>query len=223
MERKEYPVKYALLPVKELITPEFGNNFYSTIGYIVSKAYVLEKNKVRMNDGNYRTTYKVCFPHLVVDDRINYLRKDPSSDLRRDNEMAVGDLFDSFEEAQAVREERNSHTTTAIRKRLEEHESIVLELTEDLEVIPDESKLAAREQAISEALLKKYGITLEEFDELDIEDQHRLIELQTGKKLKGDLRLHVGGNLHLGYSTVTSVLPKPRQYTKINRGKKGTN
>lgn len=222
MEKKVYPVKYALLPVKELVTPDVGNSFYSTIGYIVSKAYVLEKNRIRMNDGKYRSTYKVCFPHLVVDDRVNYLRKEPTSDLRRDNEMAVGDLFDFLEDAEVVREERNSHATDAIRRKLEEYESIVLGLTEDLAVVPEDADNFDREQAISEALLRKYGISLEEFNELDIEDQHRLIESQTGRKLKGDLRLHVGGGLHLGYSTVTSMIPKPRQYTKINRGKKGT-
>ena len=223
MEKKDYPVKYAILPVKELIIPEFGNSFHSTIGYIVSKAYVLEKNKTRMNNDSYRTTYKVCFPHILDNYGVNYFRKNPYSDLRRDNEMAVGEVFDSFEKASAVRVERNSHTTVATRKKLEEYEAVILGLTEDLEVLPDEFHVSDEvKQRISDAIMRDYGMTLAEFSELDIDEQHRLIELKTGRKMEPDHYLHIGGNLYHGYCSADDLISTPKQYSKLSRDKKRT-
>lgn len=215
MENKNNPVKYAILPVKELVVPKFGNSFHSTIGYIVSKAYVLEKNKIRMNNDSYRTMYKVCFPHIIDNYGVNYLRSD--------NEMSVGEVFDSFEKASAVREERNSHTTVSTRKKLEEYEAVILGLTEDLEVLPDEFHVSDEvKQRISDAITRDYGMTLAEFSELDIDEQHRLIELKTGRKMEPDHYLHIGGNLYHGYCTADDLTSKPKQYSKLSRDKKRT-
>ena len=183
----------------------------------------MEKNKIRMNDDSYRTTYKVCFPHIIDNYGVNYLRKDLSSDLRRDNEMAVGEVFDSFEKASAVRVERNSHTTVSTRKKLEEYETIILGLTEDLEVLPDEFHVSDEvKQRISDAIMRDYGMTLAKFSELDIDEQHRLIELKTGREMEPDHYLHIGGNIYHDFCTADDLPPTPIQYSKLSRDKKRT-
>ncbi len=134
MEKKDYPIKYALLPVKEFRTGSNGSEYGEIVCYIVSKAYVVEEYKVRKNDDSYSTTYKVCFPNFFYSGGLNLYRKTPDSDLARDNEMVVSTLYDSLEMAQKAREEKNLLYSDEVLNNYMYFEDIVAGLTEDLTV-----------------------------------------------------------------------------------------
>ena len=128
-------VKYALLPVKETRINEKGEDYFSTVGYIVSKAFVEEEYIKEKEDGSVNTTYKICFPYTVLDNRINYLRRTPESPLVRSNEVVVSKLYDNYDDAVAEKEERNILVSEHLTDKYNEIEKELLELTNDLEVI----------------------------------------------------------------------------------------
>lgn len=139
MKENEYLVKYALLPVKEEVYDK-RRSFYKTICYIVSKVFVEEEHNKKNNDGDIYTTYKVCFPHTVLDGRINYFRNTPESPLARNNEMVVSKLFDDFEDAKKQFELVNINVDDNKLKNYELIESEILELTKDLIVSSEKNK-----------------------------------------------------------------------------------
>jgi len=138
--KKEYPIKYALLPVDEKIH-EDGKEFTTHACFIVSKAYVEEKYNNKRKDGTINNTYKVCFPHTVKDGRINYLRRTPESPLVRDNEFVVSKLFDDYIEAKKEFDLVNIFVPLNKLNKYEDLELEILELTKDLEV-SKENKVA---------------------------------------------------------------------------------
>ena len=133
-------VKYALLPVKETRINEKGEDYFSTVGYIVSKAFVEEEYIKEKEDGSVNTTYKICFPYTVLDNRINYLRRTPESPLVRSNEAVVSKLYDNYDDAVAEKEERNILVSEHLTDKYNEIEKELLELTNDLEVINIKTK-----------------------------------------------------------------------------------
>lgn len=140
MKEKEYPIKYALLPVKE-VKYENGRDFYVNSCYIVSKAYVVEEYKKKNRDGEIKTTYKVCFPHAILDSRINYFRKTPDSALARDNEFVVSKLYDNYEDAKKQFDLLNINVDIDKLNNYEDLESEILELTKDLVVQGETDKV----------------------------------------------------------------------------------
>ena len=98
-QKNNYLVKYCLLPIKEEKHGKIGNEFQTTVCYIVSKAFIVEEYKVNFQSGTSKTTYKACFPYIVNNNRINHLRKLPDDDLARNNEAVVSKLFDTYEDS----------------------------------------------------------------------------------------------------------------------------
>ena len=129
--KKEYPIKYALLPVKENVCDN-GRDYDKNVCFIVSKAFVEEEYKKELKDGSINSTYKVCFPHTVKDKLINYLRKTPESTLARDNEMVVSNLYDEYEDAKRKFDIINLCVDYDTLNYYEVIESEILELTKDL-------------------------------------------------------------------------------------------
>ncbi len=137
---KKDNVKYTLLPIKETRINEKGEDYCSTVGYIVSKAYVEEEYIKKKEDGSINTTYKVCFPYTVLDNRINYLRRTPESPLVRSNEAVVSKLYDNYDDVVAEKEERNIFVSEHMVDKYNEIEKELLELTKDLEVVNIKNK-----------------------------------------------------------------------------------
>ena len=97
MKECNYPVKYALLPIKEYRTNKMGKEYQETVCHVVAKAYVVEEYRKYNEDGTVSSTYKICFPHVVLTERVNHFRKTPDSPLARDNEMVTYRKFGSQE------------------------------------------------------------------------------------------------------------------------------
>lgn len=112
-----YPIKYAVLELKEKGGFLVG---YENItqGFIVSKCYVMESNIVYNSDGSNEVTHKVVFPFkniLCLEVSIRNGKQNigkeniPSYDAnnRPYPVNIVTNLFDSYEEAKNIAEEKN--------------------------------------------------------------------------------------------------------------------
>lgn len=113
-----YPIKYAVLELKEKGGWLVGYEDI-TQGFIVSKCYVVESNIIYNADGSYKITHKVVFPFTdIASLRISLMngcqnnigeKNIPSYDACNKpypiNEVA--DLFDSYEEAKIIADEKN--------------------------------------------------------------------------------------------------------------------
>ena len=140
MKECNYPVKYALLPIKEYRTNKMGKEYQETVCHVVAKAYVVEEYRKYNEDGTVSSTYKICFPHVVLTERVNHFRKTPDSPLARDNEMVTSSLYDTFEEAQAYRDERNLLVDQSILDKYKDVENELTVLTSDLTISSDTKK-----------------------------------------------------------------------------------
>jgi hypothetical protein len=138
MQKRNYPVKYALLPITERKMSNSGREYSETACFIVAKTYVVEEYKRIPEEGEIITTYRVCFPHVALEDRVNHFRKTPDSDLARDNEMVVSNLYDTYEEAKAYKDERNLLVSPETLEKYQLVEDEIQALTVDLEVEPTE-------------------------------------------------------------------------------------
>ena len=137
MNKVNYPVKYAVYPVKELTCSERGNEYEKLVCFIVSKAYVMEEVKYMNNEGKYQKNYKVCFPHIISDQRINYYHVTPNSDVGKDNVIVTSKLFDSYDEALEIKDNKNLLYDSNIVDKYNIMEKEILELEKDMEVNKD--------------------------------------------------------------------------------------
>lgn len=133
-----YPVKYALLPIKARRTNKMGEEFFVNECYIISKVYVMEEHIIFLEDGNYGGNYKVCFPYVVYADGINCEKKTPIDYKKSEHEATVFYLYDSFEEALAAKEERNVLISNKVIEKYKPFEYKILELTKDMVVEKDD-------------------------------------------------------------------------------------
>ena len=140
-QKNNYLVKYCLLPIKEEKHGKIGNEFQTTVCYIVSKAFIVEEYKVNFQSGTSKTTYKACFPYIVNNNRVNHLRKLPDDDLARNNEAVVSKLFDTYEDALAEKEVRNIFAKPELVEKYKILEDEIQELTKDLIVENNDSKV----------------------------------------------------------------------------------
>ena len=83
MNKINFPVKYALMPIKEYdsIISNFIVKNIRTSAYAVSKCYLVEDSTVYDMDGNSKKNYKVIFPYAEVflSDEFNYIKNDFSN------------------------------------------------------------------------------------------------------------------------------------------------
>ena len=103
MKKVKYPVKYALLPIKERRTNKDGEEYFINICHIVSKVFVTKEFRVYLEDGNYDVNYSVCFPYEVNSDGIIEEMRIPSFNSSDYNETIAFDLYDNYEEAQKAK------------------------------------------------------------------------------------------------------------------------
>ena len=110
MEKElNYPIKYA---VQELtIKGGWSQNYEEiTLGFIVSKCYVINQNTKYLSNGTFETTYKVVFPYKDIDSfRYSlsghyHYNEEPSIPKYNycgecTNENKVSELFDTYKEA----------------------------------------------------------------------------------------------------------------------------
>ena len=139
MEKLNYPMKYALLPVKSCRTNKIGKDFFINECYIVSKVYVMEEHILFLEDGNYVSNYKVCFPYLVYSDGIDLEKKTPKDYKKNNHEETVLFLYDSFEDANAAKESRNVLVPNEVVERYQLFEDKILELTSDMIIEKEKS------------------------------------------------------------------------------------
>ena len=169
-----YPIKYAVLELKKSGGWSVGYEDI-TQGFIVSKCYVVESNIIYHSDGGSRVTRKVVFPFedisclevSLMNGKQNIGEENiPSYDAcnRPYPVNMVADLFDSYEEAKIIAEEKNEMCRNNLilevimeepkwkekfeilkqefEKRLELcnlFERLVLEATEDMKISEQES------------------------------------------------------------------------------------
>ena len=99
-----YSLKYALCPLKK--EKATGDEL---IGYIVSKVYLLNEIEKEDENGNIRKCYEVFFPYITYAGRLisrhHYLRNGLVID--RKLITVISNVYDSFEEAKVIAEEKN--------------------------------------------------------------------------------------------------------------------
>ena len=111
--KKNYPIKYAVIPMIEQIGWDMGLNElerrYGPVYYIVSRCYLVEENKRYKADGNEELKYHVVCPYEY--DEFNCWRRiEPSFNMmngRCTNDIVVDSVYDSFEEAKEYKEIKN--------------------------------------------------------------------------------------------------------------------
>ena len=112
-----YPIKYAVLELKKRGGWSVGYEDI-TQGFIVSKCYVVESNIIYHSDGKNKVTHKVVFPFedisclevSIMNGCQNIGEENiPSYDAcnRPYPINIVTDLFDSYEEAKIIADEKN--------------------------------------------------------------------------------------------------------------------
>lgn len=135
----KYPIKYAVLELKQ---SGGASVCYKdiTLGYIVSKCYVMDISIKFFPSGNTKTSCKVVFPFKDIDikniklalpeDNSYYIGEKvfPSYDANGDpypiNE--VSDLFESYEEAKNEAEEKNQKLLEINKKSEDIKEQLTL-------------------------------------------------------------------------------------------------
>lgn len=122
-EELNYPVKYAVLELKESGGYLFGYKDI-TKGYIVSKCYVLESSIKFYANGDNKTFYTVFFPFKDISDFKMYLNlgegKKPSYDTfdhPLDSDV-VSELFDTFDEASLLASQKNKEIKEELEQNL---------------------------------------------------------------------------------------------------------
>ena len=103
--KNNYPIKYAVMPIKEQIGWVHGLNElereYGIVCYIVSKCYVVSRKEKYNMYGNTIFEYQVVFTYEKDDSYRCLSRVEPRYDFygRCSNSTNVDKVFDSFEEA----------------------------------------------------------------------------------------------------------------------------
>ncbi|MCI8778902.1 MAG: hypothetical protein HFI87_07125 [Bacilli bacterium] len=107
--KNNYPVKYAVMPIK--------NCDEETMINIVSKCYLLSEEKRYDKYGKYKTMYDVFFPYQL-DDRC-WKRVEPIFNIysyRCVNALEVDAIFDSYENALELAHLKNNEILTKAKK-----------------------------------------------------------------------------------------------------------
>lgn len=106
----KYPIKYAVMPIKEQIGWYPGlhelERECDVVANIVSKCYVIREDKEYLQDGTLKIKYEVVFPSLKFG---GFELAVPEYNFYSQctNSIFVNQLFNSFEEAQAVADQAN--------------------------------------------------------------------------------------------------------------------
>lgn len=98
MRMARYPVKYALLPIREFIgiKPQ-GAPDYAVVAFLVQKCFVIKEGYRNMEDGSISGEYEVLFPYVQEGDG-GHLEWNLSRIYGR-KVTKVNSLFESFDEA----------------------------------------------------------------------------------------------------------------------------
>lgn len=111
----KYPIKYAIMPIKEQTGWYPGLNElereYGVVVNIVSKCYVIGEEKEYLGDGTFQIQYEVVFPFFKKD-KIYFDGCEPvipkyNFYSQCTNSVFVNQLFNSFDEAQVVANQAN--------------------------------------------------------------------------------------------------------------------
>lgn len=110
MKTDKLPVKYALMPIIDF-NKVFGTILITndrTVGYFVSKCYVLEENKKYNEDGTTSRNYKVVFPYSEV--FLNNKIKELKNDFENDQYLSysVDEVYNDYESAKEACDIKNS-------------------------------------------------------------------------------------------------------------------
>lgn len=145
MENKlNYPIKYAVLELKE--QGGWSTNYEDvTVGFIVSKCYVVEQNTRYLQNGTSKTSYKVVFPYkdfnnykyrLLRGIDINEHEHVPEYNYYREctNANTVSDVFDTYEEATEIANQENHNKKRSIICKIVKYDSILKEFEENLAI-----------------------------------------------------------------------------------------
>ena len=140
-----YPIKYAILELKT--KGGFIHNFEDiTVGFIVSKCYVVNQNIRYYEDGSSKTTYHVVFPY---NDIHNFKWRTLGGFTFYDTEISpsfgyhgncmnanvVSSIYDNFDEADKYLEDlKHFNEDIDICKR---YEQAICELTSSMDVTTD--------------------------------------------------------------------------------------
>ena len=111
--KKNYPIKYAVIPMIEQVGWSHGLNElerkYDAVCYIVSKCYLIEENKEYKADGTVRVKYHVVCPY-ECDEFNEWNRVEPEFSIFHGqciNDVVVDEVYDSFEEAKVDKDVKN--------------------------------------------------------------------------------------------------------------------
>ena len=106
MVRKKYPIKYALMPVRERV--DGHGKKYEIALYIVSKCYVISKIRDYIGDRDSKCSYEVVFSFSIDDnDGISLVLPQYSEKSICVNSIVVDGLFEDFDEALSVAKKKN--------------------------------------------------------------------------------------------------------------------
>ena len=107
MRYHDYPVRYALFPIKDFKVAKIGKEYLATICYIVTKAYLLKEEKYYTTEDKSKTIYTLLFPYLILPKRNDSIE---NSHLIKEMEylMNVQEVFNTYEEAADCRNKLNT-------------------------------------------------------------------------------------------------------------------
>ncbi len=123
-----FPIKYAILELKE--KGGYITNYKDIVrGYIVSKCWVVESSIKYFSDGSSKLFHKVIFPYKDLDTLKTSLRNDDQYIGQRVTINydfnynpypvdVVSELFDSYEDAKIISEEKNKETKNHIASKV---------------------------------------------------------------------------------------------------------
>ncbi len=123
-----FPIKYAILELKE--KGGYITNYKDIVrGYIVSKCWVVESSIKYFSDGSSKLFHKVIFPYKDLDTLKTSLRNDDQYigervTINYDFNYnpypvdVVSKLFDSYEDAKIIAEEKNQEMKNNIASKV---------------------------------------------------------------------------------------------------------
>lgn len=160
MENLNYPIKYAVLELKE--KGGWDNNYEDiTIGFIVSICYVVNQNIRYYQDGTNKTTYQVVFPYKDIHTfKYRQIFNDepiiPHYSLWHKclNSDKVSEIFDTYEEASIAAEKANINKRKSIICNIYEYNNLLKKHYEDLAICKQFEKLV-QEKTIDMAITKE--------------------------------------------------------------------
>lgn len=167
-----FPIKYAIM---ELYEPDgwtscgYGERIYKLCGYIVSKAYLIERNtKYGIgSEKDFITSFDVVFPFDIQDPEKRYgeyEKQEPEFNCNGNchNSVSVSSVFNSYDKAKKIAEKKNDElflrevTYFSIEKIKNESEKIKKNFYERIEEYGKcEEKIAKLTESM--IITPKYG------------------------------------------------------------------